>query len=359
MGKTVARARTARRVSVRQLRITDPETARVVAIHNQDRIAVGAGSLIDERTVLTCRHVVYSAFGLPARDTPASRNKVLGKRVSVRLAGVTGRPMVQARVVRLGKGHAAAADVALLELSKNENGFSLAIAPMEFAAPLRHAGKTYYVMGFPEGDAEGISARGFLHAADALGRVQMDGDSKQLVRGGFSGAPVWSPQTGSFIAMVALEASEHQLAWCIPSRLLCQFIPSLQVRFRMPPGDRPVIHDYDLDDPNLSIFGTTSELPHRRLDARARRTKGGYWEVKVRYRCDMKHPPRGRSVTLITYPDFTSKNEDAYELFSELDDRGRAKFTIYPEECDFTIAAIGDGGDTALTFDLSKAPKIR
>jgi hypothetical protein len=56
-------------------------------------------------------------------------------------------------------------------------------------------------------------------------------------------------------------------------------------------------------------------------------------------------------VTFITYPDFLEDDVDAYEMFSQVTD-GAAWTKIYPEDGLFTIAAIGDGGDTALTLDL-------
>jgi len=67
-------------------------------------------------------------------------------------------------------------------------------------------------------------------------------------------------------------------------------------------------------------------------------------------------PPRGKIVTFVTYPDFESDKEDAYELFSAIDARGVASVEFYPAE-GFTIAAIGDAGDTALTLNLSKIRK--
>jgi hypothetical protein len=63
-------------------------------------------------------------------------------------------------------------------------------------------------------------------------------------------------------------------------------------------------------------------------------------------------PPRGGYVTFITHPSYTDDDEDAYELFARLEN-GRAQVEFYPEES-FTIAVVGDAGDTALTIDLKK-----
>jgi hypothetical protein len=48
----------------------------------------------------------------------------------------------------------------------------LKIAPIEFVAPLRHAQKSYSVLGFPEPDPQGKNASGLLQAADAKGMIE-------------------------------------------------------------------------------------------------------------------------------------------------------------------------------------------
>jgi hypothetical protein len=69
-------------------------------------------------------------------------------------------------------------------------------------------------------------------------------------------------------------------------------------------------------------------------------------------------PGRGHFVTFITYPDFKRERQDPYELFGEVKRRSNglswyAEQEFYPTDL-FTVAAIGDGGDTALTLDLER-----
>jgi hypothetical protein len=122
-----------------------------------------------------------------------------------------------------------------------------------------------------------------------------------------------------------------------------------------------VIHDYDLDDPNKELFGIIDDNGQRRLWATVREHTD-YYTVNVFYDCNQgSPPPRGRFVTFITYPDFENEGEDAYELFAEIkrDKSGliwRAEQEFYPEDL-FTVAAIGDGGDAALTLDLETVIK--
>lgn len=326
------------------LRVTDQETARVVSIHHATggRI-VGAGCLVSNTAILTCRHVVESALGTTTIPNDA--------RVTVTLTGVRGQPKVNAVPEKVCSESCYSGDLALLRFEPPAQT-KLAISAAQFAAPLRHSGKTFYTLGFPEGSDQGLHANGSLHGADASGLVQMDGTSPLLVEDGFSGAPVWSPELGAFVGLVVAALGGEKVAWCIPSRVLCSFYPDLPVRFRIPPTDRPTIHDQDEDDPNIELFGMISNDGSRKLTAKVtKHRKKNVYTVRAAYRClDNSPPPRGSFVTFITYPDFRSEEEDAYELFATVDDGG-AEVEFYPNDL-FTIAAIGDGGDTALTLDL-------
>jgi len=327
------------------LRATDQETARVVAVLAKERGIMGAGCLVDGNYILTCHHVVESALGKAPR---------VGDHLWARLIGVINQPTVRCVIEKLGKRRGSEEtpvnDLALLRLKK-----PLEIPAAEFATPLRHNGKRYSVLGFPDGIPQGRNASGALHAADAAGLVQMDGSSALFVKGGFSGAPVWSSDLGAFVGIVVTELWDASVAWCIPSRVLCAFHPELRVRFRILPADRPVVHDYRLDDPNQELFGAISDNGERQLTAAVEgERKGGLFTVKATYRCKpQSSAPRGNFVTFITFPDFVNEIQDAYEMFAEIRN-GKASVEFYPNES-FTIAALGDGGDTALTLDLKDA----
>jgi hypothetical protein len=274
------------------LRVTDQETARVVAIHRPDRQIVGSGCLVDSTRVLTCYHVVAAAL-LTKEPKP-------GSTVVATLAGIRTQPTVNTKVIRLGQARPVD-DLALLEIV---GGPALSVAPVEFASPLRHGGKTYSVMGFPGGDRQGHNVSGSLHATDAMGLVQMDRGGSLSVLGGFSGAPVWSKEVAAFVGLVVTEMANRDVSWCIPSRRLCEFHPELVVRFRIPRADRPQVHDLEEDDPNIQLFGTASEDDYRRLTAKVT-YNGNNYSAAVTYECLKGAPaPRGCYVTFITYPDF-------------------------------------------------------
>lgn len=336
--KTASSQRSEKSQSATALRITDPETTRVVAIHRPDGTIVGAGCLVDGRYVLTCKHVVAAAL-------PEGRVK-RGEKLYVTLVGIAEQPTVGAKVLKVESGAGPKNDLALLRLGD----LKLELTPAEFASPLRHSGKAYSVLGFPAGDRQGRNATGRLHAADALGLVQMDRGGSLFVLGGFSGAPVWCSDVNAFVGLVVTELSNHGVSWCIPSRRLCEFFPDLIVRFRMPPADRPVVHDYREDDPNLELFGTSSEHQGRKLSAKFKK-KGKKYKVFLTVEAlPRARKLRGGFVTFITYPDFKQEHEDAYELFGKVE--GRKAETDLKLWDSFTVAAVTDGGDVALTLNL-------
>jgi Trypsin-like peptidase domain len=326
------------------LRITDQETARVVAFHDARGRIVGAGCLVNSQTVITCKHVVRFALG---RRKPLKADAV----VPMTLIGVVGNPKCLGEVVHFSDEEGPENDLCLLKI-KDLPGV-LMITPVEFIAPLRHGRKSFSVLGFPDSDPQGRNSIGILQAADAKGLVQMESEGALLVKGGFSGAPVWSPDLGGFVGVVVTELNEQKVAWCIPSRTIAAFNPELRVRFRIPESDRPRIHDYGEDDPNLLLFGPVSENATRRLTARIR-TAGSHFRVDLKYETlDRNRTIRGGYVTFVMHPSFTSEEEDAYELFSLLDESGVAENHFWCIES-FTVAAIGDAGDTSLTLDLGK-----
>lgn len=333
------------------LRATDQETARVVAIHRHDGNIVGAGCLVDHRRILTCRHVVEAALGRALTKDASDEAYVRAS-----LVGVTHQPTVDARVGEYRVG-GPRDDLASLEIIEARG--LVVIPTVQFASPLRHGGKRFSVLGFPGGDPQGRNAIGRLHAADARGLVQMDRGGALSVLGGFSGAPVWSPDLAAFVGLVVTELANDGVAWCIPSSRLCEFLTDLPVRFRVPPEDRPVVNDWEEDDPNVQLFGISSDSGTRQLTAVVREYEK-YYKVNVYYDCIPSDPPTGRYVTFITYPDFERDGEDAYELFGEFTRRrdGRARATQEFCAADlFTVAAIGDGGRTVLTFNLEDAPR--
>lgn len=131
---TPARAEASRAPRLRGLRPTDQETARVVAIF-EGRQILGAGCLISRTHVLTCAHVVSRLADQPHID--------------VELCGVRQRPRVRTVIERPANlKDNKSFDLALLRIVPGDAA-TLNVNDIEFATPLRHAGKRYSVLGFP------------------------------------------------------------------------------------------------------------------------------------------------------------------------------------------------------------------
>lgn len=327
-----------------QLRVGNPECSRLVAFLGQKGKVVGAGCLISADTVLTCSHVVQAALG--------SRPLVEGSRIHMILCGLDKPLKVEGFFECRSTICGPAGDVAKVRIDLPSN--TLAVANVEFAEPFRHGGKVYSVIGFPEGNPDGYYASGIMRGANVAGLVQLDGESKILVQPGFSGAPVWSSELNAYVGIVVSVLEDNRVAWCIPSRILCQFYHDLPVRYRVSRPDRPDVHDFGEDDPNIPLFGNVSDNGKRRFSVTGiEKEAQDKVRVDIRYEC-LHGRARGRYVTFITHPSFSRAKEDAYELFSEIEE-GVATNYFWAGGA-FTVAAVGDGGDTALTYNIAKFP---
>jgi hypothetical protein len=208
-----------------------------------------------------------------------------------------------------------------------------------------------------------------LRGTNVAGVCQLDSDSDIPIGHGFSGSPVWSTELNAFVGLVVGGLEGSAVAHCIPSRMLARFSPDLSVKFRVTAADRPDVHDYDDDDPNCQLFGSVSQTDSRRLSITKIKPYGDdgddevddeysdddYFEVHLKYECLKRSEPRGRFVTFITHPSLSGEWEDAYELFSEV--RGGVATNYFITSGSFTVAAIGDAGDTVLVTDIKKHPK--
>jgi hypothetical protein len=75
-------------------------------------------------------------------------------------------------------------------------------APLRFPRPADLAGRAWWAFGFPDRDPVGHSAAGVVGAALALGWVRLDSPSGYLLRPGFGGAGLWSPDYRAVVGIV-------------------------------------------------------------------------------------------------------------------------------------------------------------
>ncbi|MBE7496855.1 MAG: hypothetical protein HS117_18085 [Verrucomicrobiaceae bacterium] len=300
-----------------------------------ERGMLGVGCLVDRQHVLTSRAVVQQAL-----ERTSYRNYIFVSPVG-NLSGVV-LPMV---LLDQKPGREPDDGLAMLQFAGKEvwEGASAA----EFATPLILENKMFVVQTFSPDQPNGVADTCGWKGKRPGGRWQLTGYHADRA---YMGAPVWSPDLGAFVGLV----DDRDPTLCITSARICEVFPDIGVISRIPEADRPKIKNYSVDDPNAEMFGNVSDNGRRRLTATlVERHPDGFSRVRMKYEVLPNSPaPAGRFVTFLTYPDMKD-----YELIAELDSSGKAEVEASPFVPDFTIAAIGDGGETRLTLNLMEIVK--
>src|SRR6185437_9661564 len=138
----------------------------------------GAGVVIDSSRVLTCAHVVISD-GTVRAPLWVAFPKAAGSARRI----VTSVRHSYARPVR---------DLAVLVLA-DPVPEGAEPAPLRLPGGLDLVGQGWWAFGFPEGDPVGDSADGLVGSSLSYGWVRLDTGSRYLIRPGFSGGGLWSP----------------------------------------------------------------------------------------------------------------------------------------------------------------------
>ncbi|WP_338688315.1 trypsin-like peptidase domain-containing protein [Streptomyces acidiscabies] len=163
----------------------------------------GTAILIDGNRLLTCDHVA-------ATDNLWVEFPVAGRRGERRI-----------KVIHVER--APRDDLALLTL---EESAGVPAAPLRCTAPEGLLGRPWSAFGFPVGEVHGNDADGHF-GGSALGRgyVRLDArpSSRNVLRKGFSGGGVWSPDYQAVVAIVVLEhegdgkaITIHRAVSCFP-----------------------------------------------------------------------------------------------------------------------------------------------
>ncbi|GAA2233684.1 hypothetical protein GCM10010232_20500 [Streptomyces amakusaensis] len=192
----------------------------VASIHltERDGKPLGTGILIDGRRVLTCAHVVETAWKRQPElwiALPKAEEAVTGR---VRISGISLPPDPDHEVQ----------DVAVLRLAEE--------VPAALAARLRRptaealVGAAWRSFGFPDG-VLGNSAGGSVGEALGYGWIRLDtSELRYPVKGGYSGAAVWSPDYQAVVGMVGQAHATTGDARALTIRALDRFLPDQQLR---------------------------------------------------------------------------------------------------------------------------------
>ncbi|MFG1901394.1 trypsin-like serine peptidase [Micromonospora carbonacea] len=236
----------------------------VVRIRGGNGVILGSGTLLGDRHVLTCAHVVDRAVGRATAGAtpPADRVQVelvRLPRLSARSAGVVTGGWVPAG--KEGQG-----DIALLELSDP--------VPGRPGAELRRLPlweKHVYAFGFPKEFRDGETVHAVLHGGTGPANEWMQMDPSPAspglrVRSGFSGAAAVDNETGYVVGMVVSYYSgpASGRSFMIPVETLLHHLPLLQTW---------VVGDSSVDRELTSVGGgrEDGEVARRTADFFARR----------------------------------------------------------------------------------------
>jgi hypothetical protein len=315
----------------------------IVAIHGNDnqQIPSGVGCAVGQNRILT----TGQAIGL---TIPFDSTSLMEREILISLPWLAHRQKIRSRIVKVEGGANLYEFLILLEIVAPPVKFHFA---PKFASILNYPGKDYIIAGFSQNDPQGITASGQIGRADNDGKYELaKPDEKGL--SGFSGSPVWSPEMSAFIGLV----TGGNPGRFMPASRLCRFATELGVYFQIPESDRPKKVDPSVDY-NANFFpGTRAEENGRKLTAQLEQLPNRTYRLTMMYEIlDDAQLTRGKYVTFVTYPNM-GKNYQITEAIA-----GNRKVSVVCELLipDFTIAAIGDGGDTRLTLNLKNLPRTK
>ena len=201
-----------------------PADGWVGAVHltKHDFEPIGAALVLDARRVLTCAHVVVvSQDGqVRVRDPlwvsfPKAADPAWCPRRLVTSVDLAYDPPVT--------------DLAVLAFEEDVPA-GVDVAPLRYPRPSDVVSKRWWAFGFPDRDPIGDSADGLVDASLAFGWIRLETTSKYLVRPGFSGGGLWSPDYQAVIAVVGQAHSNgdgraialHQVNLCLPAQKLAK-----------------------------------------------------------------------------------------------------------------------------------------
>ena len=206
-----------------------PLAFQVAVLGGEDR-PIGNGLILDGLRVLTCAHVAAHATTDDPNGVPRSDVDVKVRTIPWR----GGDPLVarlrddawRAKSPRLGDR--GLRDLAVLELVKPMEGWSdhhCAIYPGS-CFPQNEAPLFGFTRDLPDGVRTGVFVKG--EVADGWIAIDAAPNAQYRVQGGFSGAPLFDPETQTALGLVAeADTGEGRTGFLIPGRAILAFLESI------------------------------------------------------------------------------------------------------------------------------------
>ncbi len=224
--------------------MTQPLESSVTRIYSKSGEVIGAGFLVSMKHIITCAHVVADALDIEREtcEMPVAE-------ISLDFPRVTPGHKLTAKVIFWRPIHPNPStleefeeDIAILEL---RNLPPQAIRPVRLVTSKNLWGHPFRVLGFPQGQSNGVWASGLLREVIASGWVHLE-DVKQpgyALQPGFSGAPVWDDELQGIAGMAVAadkERPEVKAAFIIPATQLAKAWHKLNQQVMHPEIWRPV-----------------------------------------------------------------------------------------------------------------------
>ncbi|HCR70307.1 MAG TPA: hypothetical protein DIW23_02590 [Anaerolineae bacterium] len=186
--------------------------ARIYSL-NYQRI-VGSGFHVGDNLVLTCAHVISTQLTSHPHETLQVDFPLLAPDTFF-----TGKIVFWLPLQANGNG-----DIALIQLSD-----SLDSPPtLKLATQTELWGHTFRAFGFPYTYDAGIWVNGKVKGTQANGWIQIETESANQIRPGFSGAATWDERLGGVTGMISqVSATNQNTAFVIPAKTIvsaCQIL---------------------------------------------------------------------------------------------------------------------------------------
>ncbi|MGL4498480.1 MAG: trypsin-like peptidase domain-containing protein [Planktothrix sp.] len=217
------------------MKIQEYERA-IVRIFDKKNNKVGSGFLVAPGYVLTCSHVVLQAIGINIQDKDydfASHQNPPAEAITLDFPVEATDKIFYAEVVSWLPYHVDSGDVAALKISGT---IPETIKPI-LINPRKNENFTtnehYFACSYVDGG--GVKSSPYLYEAQSNNHrllfKMLQGQYCQPIKGGFSGAPIWSDQLGIVVGMLATAENEGQYAIAISRESLdsssCPILESL------------------------------------------------------------------------------------------------------------------------------------
>ncbi|MHB8629613.1 MAG: NB-ARC domain-containing protein [Aggregatilineales bacterium] len=206
--------------------------AALVRIFSTGDIPVGAGVLVDFRSVLTCAHVVREALKLGNKSPIEAPDGEISLDFPFIAPGQYLTVRVNAELWD------SSCDLAILHLAPPDKAIAQAFLDLTANQLVGHK---FRVRGFPGDARNGAGARGIIGEKVGDGyELEREGEL-HLIEPGFSGSPVWDETSGGVVGIVnrTLEATRADLGYMIPLDVIREFWADVPTRPLSETGQAP------------------------------------------------------------------------------------------------------------------------